>query len=257
MVSVTVHTLSARLQSTVSSELEMTPPLGLREGAPPGATAAQARYLQLPPLAERIPALAREVTAGSRSSYEAALKLNHYLSTQFKYPLVIKQESQLEPLEEFLFVRRSGNCEYFAASLAVMLRSLGTPARVVAGFQRGEWNPYGRYFMVRLRDAHSWVEAYFDGAGWVTLDPSPRAELESPRFYLQALRALRRRGFHRGVGEAAREFRQRVAAEAPAFAEALQRLTAAYEGCRFGGRALGPDEGATVEAALAELRRRR
>jgi hypothetical protein len=79
----------------------------------------------------------------------------------------------------------------------------------------------------------------------------------SPRFYLQALRALRRRGFRRGAGETAREFRQRVAAEQPAFAEPLQRLTAVYEGCRFGGRALGPDEGAMVEAALAELRRRR
>jgi protein-glutamine gamma-glutamyltransferase len=193
MGSVTAPTPSARLQYTVDSELEMTPPRGLREGGPPGA--APARYLQLPALPDRIPALAREVTAGSRSSYEAALKLNHYLSTQFKYTLVIKQQSQLDPLEEFLFVRRSGNCEYFAASLAVMLRSLGIPARVVGGFQRGEWNPYGRYFMVRLKDAHSWVEASFDGAGWVTLDPSPRAELESAQLgpnpfalYLDALR---------------------------------------------------------------------
>ena len=55
-----------------------------------------------------------------------------------------------------------------------MLRTLDIPARVVGGFQRGEWNPYGRYFMVRLSDAHAWVEAYFDGLGWVTLDPSPR-----------------------------------------------------------------------------------
>jgi hypothetical protein len=57
-----------------------------------------------------------------------------------------------------------------------MLRSQGIPARVVGGFQRGEWNPYGGYFMVRLSDAHAWVEAYFDGLGWVTLDPSPRAD---------------------------------------------------------------------------------
>ena len=87
--------------------------------------------------------------------------------------------TQLDPVEEFLFVRRSGNCEYFAAALAVMLRTLGIPSRVVGGFQRGEWNPYGRYFTVRLRDAHSWVEAYIHGAGWVALDPSPRAEAEA------------------------------------------------------------------------------
>jgi len=76
-------------------------------------------------------------------------------------------------------VRRAGNCEYFAASLAVLLRSLRIPARVVNGFQRGEWNPYGRYYMVRLRDAHSWVEVFIDGAGWITFDPSPRAAAET------------------------------------------------------------------------------
>jgi hypothetical protein len=130
-------------------------------------------------LPERIRALAHDVTAGSRSPYEAALRLTQYLSSErFTYTLVLKRQSALEPLEEFLFVRRSGNCEYFAASLAVMLRSVGIPARVVGGFQRGEWNPYGRYFMVRMKDAHSWVEAAFDGAGWVTLDPSPRAAAE-------------------------------------------------------------------------------
>jgi hypothetical protein len=59
--------------------------------------------------------------------------------------------------------------------MAVMLRSLGVPARVVNGFQRGEWNPYGQYYIVRYYDAHSWVEAYLPDAGWVTFDPTPRA----------------------------------------------------------------------------------
>jgi hypothetical protein len=75
-----------------------------------------------------------------------------------------------------------------------MLRSLGIPARLVNGFQRGEWNPYGRYFMIRQRDAHTWVEAFIDGVGWVTFDPSPRGDAEgasgagSIGLYLDALR---------------------------------------------------------------------
>jgi hypothetical protein len=67
-----------------------------------------------------------------------------------------------------------------------MLRALGIPARVVNGFQRGEWNPYGEYFMVRLRDAHSWVEVFVEGAGWVSLDPSPRGAAEAPRMAARA-----------------------------------------------------------------------
>ena len=181
MGSLVLPAASSRIQYSVDSELESTPPRGLRPGAWPLDVAPQspARFLQLPPLPERIRALARDVTADSRSPYEAALKLTQYLSSDlFTYTLVLKQQTALEPLEEFLFVRRSGNCEYFAASLAVMLRSVGIPARVVGGFQRGEWNPYGRYFMVRMKDAHSWVEAAMDGAGWVTFDPSPRAAAE-------------------------------------------------------------------------------
>jgi protein-glutamine gamma-glutamyltransferase len=181
MGSIVLPTVSTRLQYSVDSELEQTPPRGLRAGAWPveGMPRGPRRFLQLPPLPERIHTLAREVTADSHSPYEAALRLSQYLSSDlFRYTLVLKQQTTLDPLEEFLFVRRSGNCEYFAASLAVMLRSVGIPARVVGGFQRGEWNPYGRYFMVRMKDAHSWVEAFFDGAGWVTLDPSPRAAAE-------------------------------------------------------------------------------
>ncbi len=181
MGSVSVSSATARLHYMVDSELETPPPAGARvTGA--GAVFSEAersRYLQLPGLSPLIPKLARDVATGSRDPYEAALKLTYFLSSQYKYTLGIKRKTQLEPLEEFLFVRRSGNCEYFAASLAVMLRTLGIPARVVGGFQKGEWNPYGRYFMVRLADAHSWVEAYFDGLGWVTFDPSPRAEAEA------------------------------------------------------------------------------
>ena len=130
----------------------------------------------------------------SSDPLETARRLTTFLSREFRYTLSLERVTAVDPVEEFLFVRRAGNCEYFAAALAVMLRSLDIPARVVNGFQRGEWNPYGRYYMVRLRDAHSWVEAWTGPAGWVTLDPSPRIAAPttdvfgSARLYLDSLR---------------------------------------------------------------------
>jgi transglutaminase-like putative cysteine protease len=179
MGSLSVPTPSARLHYQVESQLDGPPALGnawSRARSALSPTERQ-RYLQLPPLSPAIAQLAREVIGESRDPYEAARKLNAFLSARFHYTLA-KPQTTREPLDEFLFVRRSGNCEYFAAALAVMLRTLEIPARVVGGFQRGEWNPYGRYFMVRLSDAHAWVEAHFDGIGWVTFDPSPRALAE-------------------------------------------------------------------------------
>jgi len=171
---------SARLHYTMESEPEIDDPrqANVAETRLPRDRRWQARYTQLPPMAPRIVALAHEVTAGSADDWEAARQLSAWLSRELTYTRVLKRATALDPLEEFLFVGRAGNCEYFAAALAVMLRSLGIPARVVNGFQRGEWNPYGRYYMVRLRDAHSWVEVFVDGAGWVTLDPSPRGGAE-------------------------------------------------------------------------------
>jgi transglutaminase-like putative cysteine protease len=192
MGTVTVPSAAARLHYRVESELETPPPPSVRPTVrPPADDPSVARYLQLPRLAPRIPALAREVARGG-DARETAIRLSEHLSREYRYSLNLARKTRLDPLEEFLFVSRSGNCEYFAAALAVMLRSQGVPARVVGGFQRGEWNPYGRYFTVRMRDAHAWVEAYLPGAGWVTFDPSPRAEVESAAtgtlLYLDALR---------------------------------------------------------------------
>ena len=174
---IAVSSAVGRLRYTVESQPEAGGPrpgaaVGVRLPADPRW---RARYTQLPAVSPRIVALAREVTAGSADPYEAAHRLTRWLSHELRYTRTLERPAGDDPLEDFLFVRRAGNCEYFAAALAVMLRSLEIPARVVNGFQRGEWNPYGEYFMVRLRDAHSWVEVFVDGAGWITFDPSPRA----------------------------------------------------------------------------------
>jgi transglutaminase-like putative cysteine protease len=165
---------SARLHYTVESELEQRP--GEGTDIRPLDPVSRARYLKLPPLPERIPALARQLTAGSGDGRETARRLTDFLTRNFRYSLTQARTAGVDPLEDFLFVRRSGNCEYFATALAIMLRTVGVPSRVVNGFQRGEWNPYGEYFAVRLSDAHSWVEAYVEGAGWLTFDASPRDE---------------------------------------------------------------------------------
>ena len=193
MDDVSVAIPAARLRYLAYSELEPAGRLGRDAEAAPLDRRSLDRYLQLPPLPARIAELARKVSAGSGGPYDAAQRLTRFLAVTYHYTLALSRQTQLEPIDEFLFVRRSGNCEYFASALAVMLRGIGIPARLVNGFQRGEWNPYGHYFMIRQRDAHSWVEAYFDGVGWVTLDPSPRVAaagggLNRAGLYLDALR---------------------------------------------------------------------
>src|SRR4029077_6665308 len=82
-----------------------------------------------------------------------------------------------DPLANFLFVRKKGHCEYFASSMAVMLRSLHIPSRIVTGFRGGEFNDLTGQYVVRASDAHSWVEAYFPGSGWISFDPTPAGNL--------------------------------------------------------------------------------
>ncbi len=130
-------------------------------------------YLQLPALDPRIPILAASITQSASSSYDKAAQLQDYLRTHFSYTLQLPAQPVKDPVANFLFERRQGHCEYFASSMAVMLRSLGIPSRVVNGFHGGEFNQLTGDYIVRARDAHSWVEAYFPGEGWITFDPTP------------------------------------------------------------------------------------
>jgi protein-glutamine gamma-glutamyltransferase len=135
------------------------------------------QYLKLPPLDTRIPKLAEEVTAAAPSNYDKAIAVERYLSTHFGYTLELPRSLPQDPLANFLFERKKGHCEYFASSMAVMLRSLRIPSRIVTGFRGGEFNDLTGQYVVRARDAHSWVEAYFPGSGWISFDPTPAGSL--------------------------------------------------------------------------------
>jgi len=139
-------------------------------------------YLQLPAISVRVQALALGLAKGTEIPFEIARRVETYLADNQRYSLDLGGDAGSDPLDDFLFGRKTGNCEYFAAAMTVLLRSVGVPARVVNGFQRGEWNDVGRYFAIRQRDAHSWVEMFVPRIGWVTLDPSPRAAFESAAF---------------------------------------------------------------------------
>jgi protein-glutamine gamma-glutamyltransferase len=134
-------------------------------------------YLKLPPLDIRISNLAEEIAAPAPSNYDKAVAVEQYLSTHFGYTLELPRSLPQDPLANFLFERRKGHCEYFASSMAVMLRSLRIPSRIVTGFRGGEFNDLTGQYVVRASDAHSWVEAYFPGSGWVSFDPTPAGNL--------------------------------------------------------------------------------
>jgi protein-glutamine gamma-glutamyltransferase len=134
----------------------------------------RATYLQLPhSLDPRIPDLAFQITRSADNPYDKSVALESYLRRNFAYTLNLTGKPGQDPLAHFLFESRAGHCEYFASAMAVMLRTLGIPSREVNGFLPGEFNDLGGDYIVRASDAHSWVEAYFPGSGWITFDPTP------------------------------------------------------------------------------------
>jgi protein-glutamine gamma-glutamyltransferase len=130
-------------------------------------------YLQLPPVDRRVVSLAKEIAASSDNNYDRAAAIERYLRTMFGYTLQLPRSVPRDPVANFLFERKQGHCEYFASAMTIMLRTLGIPSRVVNGFRTGEFNDLTSQYLVRASNAHSWVEVYFPGYGWVSFDPTP------------------------------------------------------------------------------------
>jgi transglutaminase-like putative cysteine protease len=115
--------------------------------------------------------LARRLTAGQPTTYDAAKRVERHFQRGFTY--TERPPSRPIPLEGFLFRDRAGYCQQFSGAMALMLRMVGIPARVAAGFAPGFRDAETKEFRVRDLDAHSWVEVYFQDLGWVAFDPTP------------------------------------------------------------------------------------
>ncbi len=137
-----------------------------------------ARYLAVPEGHEALAAIAARWTDGATSDRERAERiLSHLTGPEFTYSLEMQDPGDRPPLVAFLEVTRRGHCEYFASAMAILLREVGVPSRNVTGFSGATYNSYGGYWVVRSGDAHAWIEAYLDGEGWVTFDPTPASDV--------------------------------------------------------------------------------
>ncbi|HEU0023815.1 MAG TPA: transglutaminaseTgpA domain-containing protein, partial [Thermoleophilaceae bacterium] len=149
--------------------------------------------------------LALEVTSGEDTVYDTVKAVENHLQSNYRYSE--RPPSHDVPLEGFLFEDGFGYCQQFSGAMALMLRMSGIPARVAAGFSPGSYNSDTQEYRVRDLDAHSWVEVYFNGIGWVPFDPTPTASpAESQSSGLAATSAAR---------ADAGEVRSRGAAPAP------------------------------------------
>lgn len=131
------------------------------------------RYLALPPLPERVTALAHNITATAPSLYDRAEAIERYLRSNYDYTLEVPAPPPgRDPVDYFLFDLGQGYCDYYASAMVVLARASGIPARLVVGYVGGTYDPVDAVYTVREANAHSWVEVYFPQVGWVEFEPT-------------------------------------------------------------------------------------
>ena len=145
--------------------------------------------LILPPGLDRLKQFAQQI-AESVSPFESssdppdvriAKRIEQRLQSSGEYKYSLSNEiidPSIDPVEDFLFNRKQGHCEYSASAMALMLRAVDIPSRLVSGFKGGQMSGFSGAFTVEGRHAHAWVEAWVGGQ-WKTFDPTPFARAES------------------------------------------------------------------------------
>ena len=132
------------------------------------------RNLQLPDsITQRTKDLAQEITHGLETPYDKTVAITRWLRANIQYERVIEAPPpESEPIDWFLFEYKIGFCNYYASAEVILLRSLGIPARMGAGYAHGKYNISEEVYEVNGEDSHAWPEVFFPGVGWVEFEPT-------------------------------------------------------------------------------------
>ena len=131
------------------------------------------RHLQLPPGRNlRTISLAREMRAAAGSDRKYAQSVLAMFRQQDFYYTLTPPRLERDSVDDFLFNTRRGFCGHFASAFTMLMRAAGIPARVVGGYQGGDWNPIGGYLILRQSHAHAWSEVWVSDTGWTRIDPT-------------------------------------------------------------------------------------
>ena len=162
----TIYTVESQVTTASPAELRQDPAGKL----PPDQ---QHLYTELPHPYPAVAALAGSITAGDTTPYAKIESLIAWMGANTRYSTDIPPlPAGEDTVNEFLFGNRTGYCEQISTSLAVMLRTLGIPARETVGYVPGPYNPVTDLYDVQARDAHAWVQVWFPGYGWQSFDPT-------------------------------------------------------------------------------------
>ncbi|HEX9260821.1 MAG TPA: transglutaminaseTgpA domain-containing protein, partial [Acidimicrobiales bacterium] len=135
---------------------------------------AMQRFTQLPDTTtDRVRALALELTAPHPAVVDKVRAIEAWLAANTVYDLSAPvPPAGADAVDHFLFESRRGFCEQISTSLTVMLRAVGIPSRVAAGYTPGRWDPFAGVWVVEAQDAHAWTEVWFPATGWQSFDPT-------------------------------------------------------------------------------------
>jgi transglutaminase-like putative cysteine protease len=173
LVSDMLGALTDKDNYSADSVLPIITPTSLRASSQDYPPEIRAKYLTLPDtVTERTRQLASKLTSALGNPYDKARAIESYVRT-FPYSLKVQPPPVgVDVADYFLFTLKSGYCDYYATSMIVLARSAGLPARLVIGYASGAYDAINAEYVVREQDAHSWVEIYFTGAGWVEFEPT-------------------------------------------------------------------------------------